>query len=100
MMLPFENQNIEFKREYVPDIRKEANTKDEQTPRLGNVCSSFLLGPDNDGPLLRCILTLLTDKELRKFKDSFVWSFSMEIDWKSIVVLCLNAGLTIYVASP
>jgi len=35
MMLPFENQNIEFKREYVPDIRKEVNTKDEQTPRLG-----------------------------------------------------------------
>ena len=41
MMLPFENQNIEFKREYVPDIRKEVNTKDEQTNPFGNVCSSF-----------------------------------------------------------
>ena len=41
MMLPFENQNIEFKREYVPDIRKEVNTKGRADTPFGNVCSSF-----------------------------------------------------------
>ena len=42
MMLPFENQNVEFKQEYVPDIRKEVNTKDEQTPRSGMSARLFI----------------------------------------------------------
>lgn len=44
MMLPFENQNIEFKREYVPDIRKEVNTKDEQTPPFWECLLIFFIG--------------------------------------------------------
>lgn len=61
-MLSFENQNIEFKQEYVPDIRKEvmgfANA-DEGTVFVGVRKDGVVLGVDDpDGVMLQIVNSL------------------------------------------
>lgn len=93
-MLSFENQNIEFKQEYVPDIRKEvmglANAYGG-TVYVGVRKDGAVLGIDNpDGVMLQIVNSL---------KDSispdvmqFVKVNTVEIEGKQVVEIDVTTG--------
>lgn len=93
-MLHFENQNIEFKQEYVPDIRKEvmgfANA-DGGTVYVGIRKDGFVLGVDDPDSVMLQIVNSLKDS-LAPDIMPFVSVFSENIEGKHVVEIQVTTG--------
>ncbi len=94
-MLSFENQNIEFKQEYVPDIRKEvmgfANA-DGGTIYVGIRKDGVVLGIDDpDGVMLQIVNSLKAS--LSPDIMPFVKVNTVEIEGKQVVKIDVTTGI-------
>lgn len=93
-MLSFENQNIEFKQEYVPDIRKEvmgfANA-DGGTVFVGVRKDGAVLGIDDPDGVMLQIVNSLKDS-LSPDVMPFVKVNTVEIEGKHVVEIDVTAG--------
>lgn len=93
-MLSFENQNIEFKQEYVPDIRKEvmgfANA-DGGTVFVGVRKDGAVVGIDDPDGVMLQIVNSLKDA-LAPDVMPFVKVNSVEIEEKTVVEIDVTTG--------
>lgn len=93
-MLSFENQNIEFKQEYVPDIRKEvmgfANA-DGGTVFVGVRKDGAVLGIDDPDGVMLQIVNSLKDS-LSPDVMPFVKVNTVEIEGKQVVEIDVTTG--------
>ena len=93
-MLSFENQNIEFKQEYVPDIRKEvmgfANA-DGGTVFVGVRKDGAVVGIDDPDGVMLQIVNSLKDA-LAPDVMPFVKVTSVEIEGKTVVEIDVTTG--------
>ena len=94
-MLSFENQNIEFKQEYVPDIRKEvmgfANA-DGGTVYVGIRKDGVVLGIDDPDGVMLQIVNSLKDS-LSPDVMPFVKVNTVEIEEKQVVKIDVTTGI-------